>query len=149
MAIRSLKRDEIALCFSGGYSFYEELGLPGNFSEEVFLSNWYKFYDLGWGVILGDFSGDELNGAIGGVVSPDACGGDLMATELFWFVFPGKRGSTGIRLLRAFEDWAKENGAERIRMSARSERPINLLERVGYRREEVLMIKEIGVRKFS
>lgn len=43
----------------------------------------------------------------------------MVASELAWWVDPDKRGgSAGIRLLRAFENWAEARGIEHIAMSA-------------------------------
>jgi GNAT superfamily N-acetyltransferase len=58
---------------------------------------------------------DEVTGCIGGVIYPDLYSGSLVATEFFWFVREQKRGP-GIRLYKAFEDWAREQGCSQIRM---------------------------------
>ena len=51
-------------------------------------------------------------GAIGGFITPMWCSpGVLVATELFWWA----EGS-GLSLMRAFEDWARECGADIVQM---------------------------------
>lgn len=58
-------------------------------------------------------------GFIGGVISPAYCDPKwLIAVELFWWAESG-----GLRLLRAFEDWASEMGASEIRMTSLASLP--------------------------
>ena len=48
-------------------------------------------------------------GALGCLKACDLHNGDLTAIETFWFVDPAHRGG-GLRLLDAFDCWAKEQG---------------------------------------
>lgn len=53
-------------------------------------------------------------GMIGGVIAPALCAPSWrMAVELFWWAEDGK----GLALLSAFEAWARENGANEVRMT--------------------------------
>jgi GNAT superfamily N-acetyltransferase len=54
-----------------------------------------------------------------------------MAFEVVWWVEPEARGD-GVRLLRAAEDWAIEQGIGKMQMVAPNERVGALYERMGY-----------------
>ena len=59
-------------------------------------------------------------GMIGGAIIPSYCDPDWnMAIELFWYSEDGR----GLSLLRSFERWAKDKGADEIRMSSISSLP--------------------------
>ena len=60
-----------------------------------------------------------------------------VAFELGWFASD----RSGLRLLRAFETWAAEQGATLIKMSANGGAAERILERRGYRVAEVQMVK--------
>lgn len=94
----------------------------------------------------------EINGVVrGGIVcsvtpawfAPDA----RIAVELAWWVDDDYRnGMTGIRLLQAYERWAKESGASMICMSDMvidGRPPLGeMLARLGYRMTERTFMKE-------
>ena len=69
------------------------------------------------------------------VISPDP-----VAFELGWFASD----RSGLRLLRAFETWAAEQGATLIKMSANGGAAERILERRGYAVAEVQMVKKVG-----
>tara|TARA_Y100001973_G_scaffold101062_1_gene163377 strand:+ start:162 stop:620 length:459 start_codon:yes stop_codon:yes gene_type:complete len=96
----------------------------------------------------------ELDGAVvgflGGVAVPlwfDPL--DRSATELAWWVDPKHRGgSTAARLVRAFEDWAKDRGVARVVLSdvefEDAAQPAGaLIERLGYTMTERAFAKSI------
>jgi hypothetical protein len=100
-------------------------------------------------------AGETLAGLLGdpqGVVFVSAGGflaGRIMRTvispapvafELGWFASD----SSGLRLLRAFETWAAEQGATLIKMSANGGAAERILERRGYSVAEVQMVKKVG-----
>jgi GNAT superfamily N-acetyltransferase len=58
-----------------------------------------------------------LTGMIGLAIMPHPITGDLFASELFWWVEPEHRGS-GVRLLVAAEQWAREQRAVFMQMGA-------------------------------
>lgn len=62
--------------------------------------------------------------------------GERTAFEVVWWVDPEARGD-GICLLRAAEDWAREQGIAKMQMVAPNERVGALYERLGYRPVEV------------
>ena len=73
-------------------------------------------------------------GMIGGMIVPVFCSPAWrQAHELFWWAESG-----GIGLLRAFEDWAKGEGAQEVRMSSLASLPRAgaILRRKGYAASE-------------
>ncbi len=117
MHIRPLTIDEIPLCAPFGQKFHAEMGLPGAFIPDVFTGMWRFFLKEHTAVILSLWKDDVLTGGLGGMISPDPLDARLMATEFFWFMDPTHRNGTGgMRLLTAFEAWAKEKGAVEVRM---------------------------------
>lgn len=60
--------------------------------------------------------GKPATGMIGGVIYTHFFNNELVAQEMFWWVDPGSRGSVGLELLEAFEQWAKDRGADKIIM---------------------------------
>lgn len=75
-------------------------------------------------------------GMIGLVLLNHPYSDERIASELFWWVEPERRGD-GLRLLRAAEDWARSHGATRMQMVAPNDRVSRLYERLGYSRVEV------------
>ena len=74
-------------------------------------------------------------GFIGGTIAPAYFNHDWkMAVELFWWAEGG-----GLELLRAFESWAMENGANEVRMTSLADLPRadDLLCRKGYKPTEI------------
>lgn len=69
-----------------------------------------------------------------------------IATEFAWFVSKDARGtSTAIRLVKHFEEWAKQNGADYVTMS--DIQGINnlseLYTKMGYKSSETTYLKEV------
>lgn len=70
------------------------------------------------------------------------------AVELAWWVDPAARGGTaGIRLVTAFQDWAREQGAKLVAMSSlhldHDTRVSSVLERMGFSPSEHTYIKRL------
>lgn len=85
--------------------------------EEELIKGICRVFDSG--IIFVAVKEDKLVGAICGVVAqPWFAHNVKMATELAWWMDDEYRGTTlAIGLLRAFESWAHENGAQAISMS--------------------------------
>lgn len=148
LTIRALTREEIPLCFPSGEAFYAEVSLPGRFSAMTFLDSWQKFYDRHMGVILGLWLDGRYIGGLGGIIAPDPNTGDLTGVECFWYVMPEHRGARmGIRLVDAFEVWAREHGASHVIMVYVHGREGNTLDRLyqrrGYRELETCYVKDL------
>lgn len=71
------------------------------------------------GIVFVAEDGDEIVGAIVGLLSPLWFNSNaFVATELAWFIAEEHRkGTVGIRLYKAFEEWGYANGAQAIVMS--------------------------------
>lgn len=88
----------------------------------------------------------EIVGGLLGVLQPLFMSHTLVAAELAWFVDESVRGKRGaLRLVKAFEGWAKEHDADYITM-ADIEGIANLgllYERLGYKKTETSYSKRI------
>lgn len=76
-------------------------------------------------------------GFIAGCIAQTVINPDPVAMELGWFA----QDRSGLRLLRAFESWAGEQGASLIKMSCNGGVAQVLLERAGYRVAEIQMVR--------
>ena len=88
----------------------------------------------------------EIVGAIVGLVNEMYMSQTTVATELAWFVSKNYRGHKGsILLMKTFERWAKEKGADYTVMGDISN--INVLEKLytkfGYSKSETVYMKEL------
>jgi GNAT superfamily N-acetyltransferase len=82
-------------------------------------------------VILVSGSDATITGMIAMLAYDHPFSGERMAFEVVWWVEPEARGD-GVRLLRAAEDWAMEQGIGKMQMVAPNERVGALYERLGY-----------------
>jgi GNAT superfamily N-acetyltransferase len=90
--------------------------------------------------------GGEIEGALVGLLSELYMSHKVQATELAWFVSKDYRGkASSLRLIKHFEKWSKENGANQIGMG--DIEGISSLEklytRLGYKRAESVYLKEL------
>lgn len=83
------------------------------------------------GAVFVSARGDRLSGMIGGLIYAHPFSGEPTAFEMFWWTSPDDRRS-GVRLLRALERWAREQGATHMQMVAPDARVGAFYERVGY-----------------
>lgn len=90
-------------------------------------------------------SEDEVVGGIVGVVQPLFMSHTVVASELAWFVDPDHRGKGALKLVKAFEGWAKEKGAEYITMAdIRGISDLsNMYKRMGYELTEAAYSKKV------
>lgn len=92
--------------------------------------------------------GDDglINGALGGMIHRDIYGEALIAQEFFWFMRPDTRGG-GVRVYRAFEQWAKARGAVSIRMGhlldSMPEKVARFYQLVGFKAAETVYMKTL------
>lgn len=147
--IRQLDPSEISLTREIAFSFFEESQLPGELDFSYWENRWKSLIsELDMGVIFVYESGDKIKGILGGVCVRCTMTADLEAIEAFWYVYPELRGKPGsIKLLKAFEDWARGRGAARIKMMHLSHlNPISMREiylRMGYSALEVAYSKNL------
>ena len=94
-----------------GPKFFAEARRAGRFNADFFESMFAQLLDqgLGAGLRLGE------HGVLVAVLTPDMVTGDTVAMELFWYVDPDYRG-IGKKLMSAFEQWARDVGANRMVM---------------------------------
>ena len=144
--VETLDIKEIDELREGAEMFFSAAGLRGAFNMEHFKQCWQTYYALKIGriFVIRDVTGKVIAG-LGCVCVPDLYTGNLVATELFWFVFPDHRG-IGLELLDIYEKWARDEGCSEIRMihlpRLMPDRLKRLYQRRGYRELEVAYGKE-------
>lgn len=129
-------------------AFYASSRFLKTFNLDRFCSAWQGFIESGAGVIFGLFDEDgNVRGAVGGICFPELYSGDLEAQEFFWFVMEGFRGD-GMKLLRTFEQWARDRGCTLLRMAHLSDsmpaKVENVYGRMGYTLAEKQYVKELS-----
>lgn len=142
----SVPVDRLAQLARMGPEFYAEGKLPGAFDPVAFIHTWTNLLAAGTAHIFALEEQGQFVGALGAIIYPDPNDAAPVATEMFWFVRQGHRGS-GFVLLDAFEHWAKERGAKRISMVHLVSLMPAVLERVykarGYRHIESHYMKDV------
>jgi len=132
--VRTASVADIPAIVAMGAKFHAQADLPFTYDADAFADFAHGLIDGGT-IILSD------QGMIGGVVAPAFCGPSyLMAVELFWWA---KR--DGLALLKAFEGWAADQGANEVRLStlAALPRADALVQRKGYAPNEISYRKVI------
>ncbi len=147
MIIRRMDISEIDKLTDGAKEFFKESStFKGEFCPEIFMSTWEFLYKTDQGIIFVLDNEGEIAGGIGGMAIPDCITGILSATEAFWYTRKEHRGQ-GLRLLTAYEAWAKERGCKKVRMVHLSDlmpdRLRRFYEKRGYR--EIETTYEMGV----
>lgn len=114
--IRLLKISELPLAYNLGLKFFKEGNIFGKLKKDTFISTWTNLISKKIGTIFGLFRDNTLIGMIGGVAFPDPNDGELVVTEMFWYMDKQYRGVGGIKLFKAFKKWAKAINAKRVIM---------------------------------
>jgi len=114
--IRLCTTDDLPVVADIGKLFFEEGKLPGKLIPEVFIRTWESFLTSGAGGILLLENDGAAIGMLGFLKYPDINDGETVMSETFWYVKPDQRGG-GLRLLKRFEDIAREQGAKRVIMA--------------------------------
>lgn len=147
--IRHIIPEELPLTREVAFGFFEESKLPGELDFPYWMDRWESLMvELDIGTILVYEVNGQIKGIIGGVCVRCTMTADLEAVEAFWYVQPECRGGpAGVKLLKAFENWATGRQAVRIKMmhlsglNADTMRDIYL--RMGYSPLEHAYVKEI------
>jgi len=113
--IREATPEDLSLLEPLARQFYAESRFLDGFSGERFEAIWRELMASGRGVIFLLLDGGQVAGGLGGVMYPEPYSGAGVATEFFWYVGAGHRGS-GMKLYWAFEEWARRKGCSQIRM---------------------------------
>ena len=88
-----------------------------SFDPAYFVKFWTAMLTEGFGVVFLLEQEGVIQGAIGGLAMDDPYNGEMVASEMFWYVAEGHRGGIGSgRLYKAFETWAVEQCCSEIRM---------------------------------
>jgi len=134
--VRPAALDDIPALLEMGKAFHAAALLPCAFDLDAMGVALRQMIETdGAAVLMTD------RGVIGGAMNPAYCDPTwLYAVELFWWAQ-----GDGLKLLRAFEDWAQQAGAKEIRMTSLATLPRadRLLRCVGYAPAEVSYSKVI------
>lgn len=112
--IRSARHDDLTELVGLGIGFVRKMPGPqrnGNWQScKAYLS---RFLVSQHGVLFVAERGSQLTGFICGIALPCPFTGNTTAIKNSWIVDPSRPGD-GLALLECFEEWAREQGAERI-----------------------------------
>lgn len=97
-------------------------------------------------LFVADRDGDVCAMLVGAVVGLWFAPSTMMAAELAWWVEPRARGTTvAVRLVKAYEEWARASGATVTTMSSldgcNGADVATMLSRLGYTRSEMTYLK--------
>ena len=114
MKIRTLTVEELPLLLPYGQDFLNGAGkASGEFCPDRFVWFWTNLIQHARAVIFAAFEGDEFLGALSAFPIPDPYRMGTVVQEGFWYVRPEYRHTrAGLKLFKAFEEWAVEEGDE-------------------------------------
>ena len=146
LKVVQLKIEDLDCLVDLAEQFFSESMFLKGFDKETARRSWSGFINSGIGVIFGLKGIDGFHGMLGALRVPDVHTGELIASELFWFVDKNKRGK-GLLLLKAYEEWAKVGGCKRIAIGHLEDltpRKLELLYvKMGYTLSEKTYMKEV------
>ncbi len=147
MKFRKLRIWEVGDAYPLAVEFDRTSGYGSNPDAGLFTEMFENLYASGDGVIFGAFLDGALKGVFAGHVSRFPASRLVRAQDIFWYVTPAHRGgTTGVRLLKMFEGWAAEKGAERVLVPAfegGSDKLPQFLENSGYQKIETFHEKRL------
>lgn len=113
MISRVHKMEDLGFTDRVAQSYSQELGRP--FSKTHFFNLWESLLTSGTGAMWKHDTEGDLTGIIAGILYPDMFDGELVATEVVWYVSPVARSSrAAYDLWQELEMWAKSSNAARI-----------------------------------
>lgn len=87
---------------------------------------------------------DAVVGVIALLTVTQPMSGEIVATELVWWMDPEARGGrAALELLKTAEDWARSQGATRLQMIAPSDKVALFYEKLGFQRVEVAYMRNL------
>ncbi len=128
--IRHAADTDIPRLLDMGAEFHKAAKMPFKFNAETMGVMFRNMIENDAACVLISDSG-----LIGGIAAPAYCDPEyIQAIELFWWAESG-----GIKLLRAFEEWATNIGVNEIRMTSLASLPRadRLLKKFGYAPAEI------------
>ncbi len=147
MTIRQATIEDLPLLETCAREFYASSKHLRDFELSRFVGLWTSLIAGGTGVIFILAAGGDIAGAIGGISHPDAYSALIVAQEFFWFVRSELRGG-GVRLYRAFEQWAKDRGCGELHMAYLPDsmpgKVAIFYEKMGFRLAEVAYAKGLA-----
>lgn len=147
--IRQITANEVWLTRDCAFGFFSESKLPGELDFDYWMGRWESLIkDLDIGAIFVYESDGKVKGILGGLCVRCTMTGQLEAIESFWYMQNECRGtSAGVRLLKAFEQWAEKKGASRIKMAhlanLNATTMASMYQRLAYDPLEVVYSKEL------
>ena len=95
-------------------------------------------------LFVADSSDNGVIGMLGVMAFIQPFSGELVASELFWWLDPKHRGN-GVWLLRRAENWAREYGAKRLSMMAPidKQRVAEIYSAIGYQEVERVFQRDL------
>ena len=126
--------------------FVRESGSDLPFDRDHLHANIFNMISNPAFVLLTAWKGGDLIGLLAGTKTPTLFSSALIAAELSWYVDPEFRdGTTGLKLVKAFEKWGKDNGCIKVAMSDIEELKDlqDLFSRLGYSVTEKTYTKDL------
>lgn len=128
--------------------FYSSTDVLHGFHLDRFIALWTTLLGNGSGVVFLLEKGGEIIGTIGGVCYPETYSPRLISQEFHMFIAKEHRGGFGLlKLMRAFENWAREKGCTEVRIAhlhdLQPERLGPFYQRLGYKQLEVNYMKKL------
>lgn len=116
--------------------------------DDTALGTLREFITGGYSTILIDENDGDLRGFIMAQLTTPYAGKNIIANDIAFFVDPEFQGAnTALRLIRAYEKWAKQAGATHIELGVSSgintERTLSMYSFLGYAPSSETYIKEL------
>lgn len=97
---------------------------------------------LASGLIL--LCGNDVAGLLMAMTFEHPFGAGLWAKETVWYINPNSRGRFALKMLAAYEEWAKSKGCSKVGMASLSTNDVSrLFERKGYTPAETHFVKTL------
>ena len=150
MTVREATDSDFAQLDALAKKFFIEGQMKGEIGKDSFSTGLRKHVEMDVATCFTLVDGDAVKGMIGAMVTPDFVTGDLICSEMFWYVDPSHR-RQGIKLHRALEVEAKNRGCARIYMVHLAKLNAGKMEkyylRCGYDPLEVFYSKDLNNEK--
>lgn len=148
--IRDLRMEDVERCLELGRAMHQESSFRDNDWDESKLWALVHQYDADkqhWCMLVSEV-GDEIVGMFVGFAANHYFGNDLISSDLLLYVTPEKRGGThGVKLIRAYEKWARSVGVREIQLGVSTgittERTGQLYQALGFTDKSFIFKKRI------